>query len=207
MLNLKNKRCVVVGGGPVACRRARALLDAGGEVTVIAPEIQPELSALPIEPHPRTYQTGDLAGACLVVIATGDATANETITRDARDAGVWVNRADAPEAGDFTVPAVGRHGPITLAVDTGGVSASAAAVIRDELSQALDTDWPQLLRLAKPWRAILQSSIPDPAQRLASLKQLCGPRAREILKDRGEAALKTYYEALARGEVRGDAPD
>ncbi len=197
MLNLSGKRCVIVGGGRVAARRAGALLKAGAAVAVVAPDIQPGLAALPLELHHRPYQPGDLAGALIVVIATDDPRVNQAVARDAQAAGVWANRADSPDAGDFTVPAHAHHGPITLAVHTGGASASASATIRQELSDALDPHWPKLIELAGGFRSIIQERWPDPVQRRGRLMKLADPHAMAILKDRGEDALLEYYRRLA----------
>ena len=197
MLNLSGKRCVIVGGGPVAVRRAKALREAGASVTVIAPNTEPELTAPPLELHHRPYRTGDLGGAFLVVIATDDPQVNEAVARDAQAAGVLVNRPDNPDAGDFTVPAHAHHGPITLAVHTGGASASASATIRRELSDALDPDWPTLIELAAGFRPLLQRRYPDPAERRERLMKLADPHAMAILKDRGKDALLDYYRGLA----------
>lgn len=198
MLDIQGKCCVVVGGGPVALRRAQALLQAGGEVTVIAPTLGPELSALPLERLERPYQHGDLNGAWLVIIASSDPGVNEAVARDAREAGVLVNRADDPEAGDFTVPAHAHHGQVTLAVHTGGVSAAAAAAIRRELSDALDPDWPVLIEQAAAFRSIIQEGFTDPDERRRRLLKLADPQALAILKERGEAALLDYYRGLTQ---------
>ncbi len=197
MLDIKGRRCVIVGGGSVALRRARALIEAGGEITVIAPDFEPGLSSLPLKQIKRPYQQGDLAGAWLVIIASNDPQVNESAARQAREAGVLVNRADDPETGDFTVPAHAHHGLITLAVHTGGVSAAAAAAIRGELSKALNPDWPRLIGLASTWRPILKDKFPDRDQRRAKLKKLCGPQAMTILIEQGEQALLDYYRDLA----------
>jgi precorrin-2 dehydrogenase len=201
MLDIKGRRCVIVGGGPVALRRAQSLLESGGEVTVIAPDFEPGFSSLPIEQTKRPYRHGDLAGACLVVIASSDRQANESAAQEAREAGVLVNRADDPGAGDFTVPAHAHHGLVTLAVHTGGVSATAAAAIRGELSKALNPDWPRLIGLASTWRPILKDTFPDRDQRRARLKKLCDPQAMAILIEQGEEALLDYYRDLAGTEA------
>jgi precorrin-2 dehydrogenase/sirohydrochlorin ferrochelatase len=162
MLRIEGKRCVIVGGGPVARRRAAALLEAGGRVTVVAPQIDPDLAAMSVTVERRAYRETDLDGAFLVVVATGDDAVNAAIGEDARRRGVLVNRADEPTEGDFTVPAHARHGPITLAVHTGGVSAGAGAAIRRELSAALDPAWPRLLELVAPFRSRIQDATPEP---------------------------------------------
>ena len=196
MLNIRDKRCLIVGGGPVARRRARTLLDAGAVVTMVAPVCEPELTALPIELHPRPYHGNDVAGVVLVVIATDDPEVNDTVSRDARAAGVLVNRVDAPALGDFIVPAHAHHGPITLAVSTGGMSASASAAIRSELSDALDGDWARLLACAAEYRAMIQEQVTDPEARREKLLKLADTHAMTILKEQGEEALRAYYKSL-----------
>ncbi len=198
MLDIQGKRCVIIGGGPVALRRARALLAAGGEVTVISPAIGPELSALALDRLERPYRHGDLKNARLVIIASNNPKVNQMAAREAELAGVLVNRADGLGAGDFTVPAHERHGPVTLAVDTGGTSASAAAAIRRALSDALDPDWPRLIELASPFRSILRERFADVDQRHARLKRLADPQAMALLKDQGEEAVLDYFKALTQ---------
>jgi precorrin-2 dehydrogenase/sirohydrochlorin ferrochelatase len=196
MLRIEGKPCLIVGGGSVAQRRAAALLEAGGQVTVIAPRVEAELAALPLRVERREYQAGDAQGAFLVVVATDDQELNERIGRDARAAGALLNRADDPTAGDFTVPAHVRHGPITLAVHTGGISANAAAAIRRELSEHLDPAWPRLLDLVAPYRRRIQEAVSDPAVRRTKLQRLAGIESMKLLKEQGPDALVRFCESL-----------
>lgn len=196
MLKVRGWRCVVVGGGSVAQRRAAALVEAGAAVTVIAPTVTAELAALPVAIERRPYAPGDLDGARLVVVATDDAAANQTVADEAAAAGVLVNRVDDPQASDLAVPAHDRHGPVTIAVDTGGISASAAAVIRRQLSEALDPDWPRLLEAVAPYRGEVQARIGDAAARQDRLRRLTDEQAMNILKTQGVAALRRHCEAL-----------
>jgi len=199
LLRVAQKRCVVVGGGPVALRRTKALHDAGAHVTVIAPDIDPGLEVIEgITVVQRPYQPGDLAGAILVIVATDDPTVNSAVARDAKREGVLVNRADEPAKGDLTVLAHAHHGPITLAVHTGGASASAAAAIRRQLSQALDPDWQRLLTIIAPYRAKIQQAVADPLERRTRLAQLTSDQAMGILKDAGPEALRKYCDQLVK---------
>lgn len=200
MLNIRGRLAVIVGGGAVAARRCASLLEAGAEVLVIAPDIREELAALPIRVERRVYRTGDLAGAVLVVIATDDPAVNDRIHADARAAGtVLVNRTDSPappDQGDITFPAHAHHGPITLAVHTGGISASAAATIRRQLSAALDPDWVTLLEAARPCRAEIQRRMPEGERRRAALRELTNNIAMSTLKDSGPDGLNRHMRAV-----------
>jgi precorrin-2 dehydrogenase/sirohydrochlorin ferrochelatase len=202
MLNLRGRRCVVVGGGTVGARRARSLLAAGARVTLISPQVDDSVNDAQVDANSlavvrRAYQAGDLKGALLVVIATSDAATNQAIAAQAHDAGVLVNRADAPSQSDVQMMAHAQHGPITLAVHTQGVSAAAAGAIRRELSDALSPSWPELLTLAAPWRERIQHVINDPAARQARLRALCAISAMALYKSQGRGALEAYYQRLA----------
>jgi siroheme synthase-like protein len=196
MLRVAGRLCVVVGGGCVAARRAAALQQCGARVRLIAPEVSEAVVREGIEVVIRPYQTGDLRGAFLVVIATDDRPVNQAISDDARGQGVLVNRADESDEGDFTVSAHSRHGRVTVAVSTGGVSASAAAAIRSELADALDPDWPRLLDLMAPFRETIRSHFTDAEERRAKLVQLADAGMMQALKTGGEALAKARAENL-----------
>jgi len=204
VLSVNGRRCVVVGGGGTAWRRARTLTDAGADVTVVAPEFDPRIAALPAELLHRGYEPGDVAGAWLVVVATDDEAVNGEAATDAAEAGALVNRADLPGAGDVRFAATGDAGPVTLAVHTSGGSASAAAAIRDELLASLDPLWPHLVRLAAEARAKVQASVADPAARQAVLRRLVDDRARALLKEHGPETVRRHYDGLIDAAAGAD---
>jgi len=205
MLNLAGRSCVIVGGGSVAERRARSLQACGGAVTVIAPEVTSGLVELGVLHWERGFEPGDLAGAFLAVIASSDEQTNDRAAAEARERGVLMNRADRPAEGDFTVPAHAHHGPVTLAVETGGISAAASAAIRRELSASLDPDWPRLLTLVAPYRAQVQAAAISPDRRRDLLRRLTDADALNILKNHGPEALASHCRGLLAEAP--DAPD
>jgi precorrin-2 dehydrogenase / sirohydrochlorin ferrochelatase len=140
-LNLDGKRCVVVGGGAVANRKARKLLQARAEVVAISPEVKPELESVATEVHRRPYRAGDLEGASLVFAATNLREVNAAVTREARGRGIPVNVADEPSEGDFALPSVLRRGQLQVAVSTGGASPTLARRVRYELESAFGSEW------------------------------------------------------------------
>ena len=124
VLTLSGRRCLVVGGGPVAARRARGLLEAGAMVTVVAPDVVPALERLadggPLEVVRRPYRSGEAARYHLVLTATGVPEVDRSVVADAESAGVLVNTAGGDAPGTVQLPAVHREGPVTVAVSTGG---------------------------------------------------------------------------------------
>lgn len=119
-LELAGRHVVMVGGGAVALRRTRALVEAGARVTVIAPDVSSELAGLPVTLRRRRYRDGDLVGAWLVHAATDDPAVNAAVAAAADRERIWCVRADDGTASTARTPAVTRHGDITVAVTAGG---------------------------------------------------------------------------------------
>ncbi len=140
-LDLSGRRCVVVGGGEVASRKARKLLQARARVVVISPEIGAELESVAVEIHRRPYREGDLEDAYLAFAATNSREVNAAVAREARGRGVPVNVADEPSEGDFALPSTLRRGRLQVAVSTGGASPTLARKIRGELEEAFGPEW------------------------------------------------------------------
>jgi precorrin-2 dehydrogenase/sirohydrochlorin ferrochelatase len=140
-LDLEGRRCVVVGGGEVANRKARKLLQARAKVVVISPEVKPELAGMAAEVHRRTYSEGDLEGAVLVFAATDVREVNAAVVREARERGILVNVADEPSGGDFALPSTLRRGQLQVAVSTGGASPTLARRIRRKLESVFGSEW------------------------------------------------------------------
>ena len=199
MLNVRGRRAVVVGGGPVAVRRAGALVHCGAAVTVIAPEIDPAMAEKPVDVVRRGYEPADLQGVFVVVIATNDRAVNARVAADARERGVLVNRADEPAAGDFVVPAHRHRGPITVAVSTDGISAAAARELVEQCVAAIDDDWRALLEAVEPLRVEVQRDVADDQRRQELLRRLADDQAMALLRERGAEALRAHLrEQISR---------
>jgi uroporphyrin-III C-methyltransferase / precorrin-2 dehydrogenase / sirohydrochlorin ferrochelatase len=119
-LDLAGRPVVVIGGGRVALRRTRALVDAGALVTVIAPVLRAEFPAASVTLLRREYRDGDLAGAWLAHAATDDPAVNAAVAAAAERERIWCVRADDASASAASTPAVTRHGEITVAVTASG---------------------------------------------------------------------------------------
>ena len=140
-LDMAGRAAVVVGGGQVALRRARALLDAGALVTVVAPRLVPGLPELAaadprLRLERRIYLDGDLNGCWLAHAATDDPAVNAAVAAAAERDRIWCVRADDASASAAWTPAVARHGDVTVAV-TAGADPRRAAKLRAALALAL----------------------------------------------------------------------
>jgi siroheme synthase-like protein len=138
--DLTGRLCVIVGGGPVAARKAESLLDYGPELTVLAPEPSAEILALsPITLLERPYGgPADIAGAGLVLAATDNRELNARVAEDARAAGIPVNVADDPALCTFFFPALVRRGSMVAGLSSSGACPRLTARLRKRLEQ----DWP-----------------------------------------------------------------
>ena len=132
---------MVVGGGEVANRKARKLLQARAKVVVVSPEVKPELASIAAEVRRRPYRKGDLEGAFLVFAVTDVREVNAAVALEARERGIPINVADKPSEGDFALPSVLRRGQLQVAVSTGGASPALARRIRQELEDAFGFEW------------------------------------------------------------------
>jgi siroheme synthase-like protein len=136
-VRVAGRRALVVGGGPVATRRARRLAEAGAAVTVVAPDATHELQALADVWHAREYRSGDIEGVVLAVAATGDAEVDARVVADGEAAGVWVNHAGDWTAGTVLVPAVVSEGGVTVVATTSGRSPALARWLVEEIGREL----------------------------------------------------------------------
>jgi uroporphyrin-III C-methyltransferase / precorrin-2 dehydrogenase / sirohydrochlorin ferrochelatase len=116
---MAGKAAVIIGGGAVAARRARALAEAGALVTVIAPDVDDAIATLGVTVRRRRYRDGDLAGAWLAHAATGDPAVNAAVAAEADRGRVWCVRAENAQRSAARTPAVTRHGDVTVAVTSG----------------------------------------------------------------------------------------
>ena len=172
-LKLAGRRVVVVGGGPVAAAKLRALLDAGAEVTVIAPEMTAGIDAAPVARIRRAFEPADLDGAWLVVAAATPAV-NRAVAAAAEARQLYVNAVDDPDNASLYLGGVVRRAGVTFTVSTDGRAPALAGLLREGLDALLpDAElerWmDEAARLRPGWRA---DAVPLPARRPALLEAL-----------------------------------
>jgi precorrin-2 dehydrogenase / sirohydrochlorin ferrochelatase len=191
MLDVTDRLVVIIGGGGVAVRKARGLLDAGAtRVRMVSPSFREDVPAA-VERVSERYEARHLEEAALVFAATDSADTNDEVIRDARDRGVLANRADVDdqEPGDFTTPAVLRKGPVAVAVSTAGAPAL-AAMIRDELAARFDPRWREMAEAMQTIRpAIRGARIMSAERRRAAFGDLATGEALAMLAAKGTEGL------------------
>lgn len=152
MLRLDGRTCVVGGGGRIAARKVRGLLEAGARVIVISRELCPELQTRAdegkIEARVKAYERGDLSSVSplLVFAATDDPQVNRIVAEDARAIGALVNTADDGANGDFHNVAVARKGDITITVSTSGSDPARAKQLVAKLAETLSDEEVQIAK-------------------------------------------------------------
>lgn len=197
-LDLRGRRCVVAGGGAVARRKVEGLLAAGAKVLVVAPEAGEMPAGVTVER--RAARLADLDDAALIMCATDDPAVNAALAREARRRGVPVNVADDPDAGDFTVPAVVRRGPLQIGVSTGGSSPALARRLRDELAERVGEEYGEVAELLAGLRAAwepraIAAGVP-PAKRREAWHAVLDLPLLDLLRDGRPAEARARAEAV-----------
>jgi len=149
--DIADKKCVVVGGGEVASRKVKRLLDCGAKVSVISPELNSELAALKkdnrISHIPSEYDSKGIDGAVLVIGATDDEKTNAAVSQDATARGIPVNIVDDPQKCDFILPSIVERGDLTIAIGTGGNSPALARHLRQDLESRYGAEYEIFLNI------------------------------------------------------------
>ena len=176
-LLVAGRKCVVVGGGPVAARKAESLAEAGAKVLVVAPEIGPDMDRLArektVEVQVKTFDAVDLAGAMLVVAATDSQEVNQAVFNAARSAGVLANVVDQPEMCDFYVPSVITRGDLVFTISTGGAGPGVSKKIRQEFEAKIGDEYEILLLIVAECRDGIRKKYPaDTAARTEAMRRI-----------------------------------
>lgn len=185
-LNIRNKKCVVVGGGKIAQRKATSLLECGGEVHVVSRELSEGLRILlkigKIYFYEKEYESGDIKGAFLVVAATDCQETNKRIAQDARKLKILVNTADNIELCDYIVPAITRVGDLTISVSTAGKSPSLAKKIRSEIEKYYGREYGELLNILGNVRSKVMEEIADSQKRKLVWRGIVDSKVIELIR-------------------------
>jgi len=196
-LYLDGRPCLVVGGGRVAFRKARSLIAAGAQVTVVSPGFCPELLQLEgLQLIDEPFDDRHVAGAILVFAATDDPEVNSRVAHAAREAGAWANVVDTPAECDFIVPSVLARGELTLSVCSGGAAPALSRRLRESLEEQFPPAYADYVALLAELRALILASIPDIARRRPIFERLADAATWDLFQAEGPDAVRRLADEL-----------
>jgi siroheme synthase-like protein len=163
-LRLTGRRAVVIGGGPIGLEKVEGLLACDAQVTLVAPEVHPELAQLALEGsirwEQREYEPGDLEGALIAIAATDDTDLNVRVFEDAEARSILVNVVDVPPLCNFILPAIVRTGPLAVAISTAGASPALAKRMKREIAEEFGEPYAQLAVILNEVRGWAKATLP-----------------------------------------------
>jgi len=202
-LDLNNKRCLIVGGGSVAERKAHTLLECGACVCLVSPDVTPLLESMVQEGkiiyRKGCYSSSDLAGVFLVIGASGREDVNRQVAGDCLARNLIVNIVDDPAKGNFFVPATFRRGSLEIAVSTGGKSPLLARKIREELERTYGAQYGEFLDMLGGFRKDIIQNVADPEKKKRILESLVDERILGLLKEGRMDLVKEMLLSAYRG--------
>jgi precorrin-2 dehydrogenase/sirohydrochlorin ferrochelatase len=211
-LNLRGRRCLVVGAGPVGLEKVEGLLAAEADVHVVALRALPEIEQLAAEGslqlELRAYRDSDLAGAFLVFAATADTDLNVRVFQEAEARTMLVNVVDVPPLCNFIMPAIARVGPISIAVSTRGASPALAKRLRSEIAESYGEPYAQLAEMLNEIRGWARDTLPTYQDRKRFFEDIvhARPDPVELLRDGDSQAVRDLIaEHVRAAESSGAA--
>jgi uroporphyrin-III C-methyltransferase/precorrin-2 dehydrogenase/sirohydrochlorin ferrochelatase len=207
--NIRNKHCLVVGGGEVGARKAGVLLDAGARVRVVAPEISDALkSASGVEAVTARFEAAHLDGIALVIAATNDREVNKQVSQLAQARNIPVNVVDDPALCSFIMPAIMDRSPLMVAFSSGGASPVLTRMMRGKLETVIPQNYSRLAGFAERFREAVKQRVTNPAKRRIFWENVFeGVVAEKVLTGDERSAEAMLQQMLAdednivRGEV------
>ena len=199
--NIKNRHCVVIGGGDVAVRKVAMLLKADAAVTLYSPalchELQDAADAKKIKYIQAHFEENQLAGACLVVAATDDHAVNEAVSVAARARNIPVNVVDAPDLCTFTMGSIIDRSPVVIAVSSEGNAPVLARYIRTKIETMLPASYGRIAAIAGEFRDQVKTKFATTQDRRRFWEGvLQGPMVERVLSGQEQAARELLQDLI-----------
>jgi len=199
LTSLDDCHCIVVGGGPVAARKVRALVEAGVRPVVISPELCSELERVVASGEARVirrpYRQDDLEGAGLVIAATDARTVNEEIANECRRRKVLINVVDCPDLCTFTAPSTIRRGDLLVTISTGGHSPAFSRFMREILEPILSETYGDMLAILSELRPRIRRRV-DRSKQRALWDRLLDGKVMDRLRTQGMVAARALADRI-----------
>lgn len=201
-LVLRDRPCIVIGGGEVAERKALSLLEAGADVTIVSPSLTPRLAGLAhagkIRHLPRNFEEHDLSGMFLAVAATDSTAVNKDSAALCRKKHILVNVAAPPEESTFIVPSVVERGDLLIAISTGGASPGLSKRIRGELEYQYGPEYDWFTERMAGLRKRLMEEVPSEESRREIMQAILDSDVVYLLKNGEQHEAEHRIEEIVR---------
>src|SRR4051794_20246087 len=176
-LDVEGRPCLMVGGGGEAEEKTGRLLDAGAHVTVVSPDVTPQVDAWAREGaialHRRRFETADLDGIYLAVnTVKSDPELSRRIYEECEARRILISAYDQPEASNFVMVALVRSGRLRVAFATGATSPALASTLRGEFERIFDDEFGQFVEYLADQRRALEATLPKGPERSEALRRL-----------------------------------
>lgn len=203
-LDIKNRDCLVVGGGGVGTRKVKTLLKCGARVTVVSPDPTSQLKDLAtagsIVLRERPYRSEDIDSMFLVIGATDNEDLNRQISKDAENTSTLCNIADRPEVCNFILPAIISRGDLMITISTSGKSPALAKKLRQQLEIRFGEEYADFLSLMGAIRGKLLSQAHEPEAHKDLFNQLIDRDLIGMIKaNKTKEINKLLFEVLGEG--------
>ncbi len=212
-LNIKGQRCLVVGGGDIAARKASLLLEADGAVTVVSPRLSGQMAQYVkegrVEYLESTFDTPHLEGMKVIIAATDDSSVNEQVSAAAQKRSIPVNVVDNPDLCSFIMPSIIDRSPVVIAVSTGGSSPVLARLIRTKLEGIIPAAYGRLAKLVEGFRDKVKTAFPNVESRRGFWEKILEGKVAELVftghEDEAKVLLdKAVDEQSEKPEMPGE---
>jgi len=205
-VNIKQRPCLVIGGGEVAARKVVLLLKAGAEVTVVAPELGRELKEMAengeLTHVSRNFEDDDIKQPVLVIAATDQRDVNERVSELGKARGIPVNVVDNPELCSFIMPSIVDRSPVQIAISTGGASPVLARMIRTKLEGCIPAAYGRLASLVDGFREKVKARFTSVEQRRMFWESVLeGSVADRVFSGNDDQAAKELEKAINAGDA------
>ncbi|KUO50448.1 MAG: hypothetical protein APF76_07250 [Desulfitibacter sp. BRH_c19] len=193
-VNLKGRKCLVVGAGNISERKIQSLLECAANVSVVSPKFKTSILALQGHPNltliTRPFEESDLNGMFLVISATNDRELNSKIGTICNNKNILINVVDKPEICSFFVPSILRRGDLSISISTGGKSPTLASKIKQDLSNQYGNEYERYVNILGEIRERIKTEVKDPVKRKDILNNLMEINLYELIKLHEDGLIK-----------------
>jgi len=205
-MNIKDQKCLVIGGGKIASRKVFMLLRAGASVSVVSPELCQDLTIRKDEGEithiNRPFEDVDVENCKIIIAATNNETVNSHVSELAKSKGIPVNVVDAPHLCSFIVPSIIDRNPVQIAISTGGASPVLARLLRSRLETFIPAAYGRLATLVESFREKVKSKFSNTDEIRTFWEHILeGPVAENLIAGKDKVARELLATAVENAEA------